>query len=167
VSAGTTVYCANHPKVETAVSCSNCGKPICPDCMVPAAVGIKCRECARMPRSARVGLRPQTAARAVAGAFGSGSALGVVLAYAGYAGLGFFTIIAALFVGYLVARATIRAGGYYRGEATAWIAAGGAAWAYIVAAIVIAIQVGGNPRLYVQVLGLAVAAFWAYHEVSS
>ncbi len=48
------VTCANHPKVETGVSCSNCGKPICPDCMVPAPVGIKCRDCARQPRSARV-----------------------------------------------------------------------------------------------------------------
>ena len=167
MSTGTTVYCANHPKVETAVSCSNCGKPICPDCMVPAAVGIKCRECARMPRSARVGLRPQHAIRAVLGAFGAGSGLGVVLAYAGYAGLGFFTIIAAYFVGFLVGRATIRAGGYHRGEATAWIAVAGSAWAYIVAAIVIASQVGGSPRLYVQGLGLAVAAFFAYREVNS
>ena len=50
-------HCANHPKVETAVSCSDCGKPICPDCMVHAAVGIKCRDCARLPRSARVALK--------------------------------------------------------------------------------------------------------------
>jgi hypothetical protein len=160
------VYCANHPKVETAVSCSNCGKPICPDCMVPAAVGIKCRECARMPRSARVGLRPQHAARAVAGSFGAGSGLGIVLAYAGYAGLGFFTIIVAFFVGYLVGRATVRAGGYFRGDAAGWIAAAGAAWAYVLAAIVIASQVGGSPRLYIQVLGLLVAAFFAHREAT-
>jgi hypothetical protein len=160
------VYCANHPKVETAVSCSSCGKPICPDCMVPAAVGIKCRECARMPRSARAGLRPQKAARAALGSFGAGTGLGVVLAYAGYAGLGFFTLIVAFFVGYLVGRATVRMGGYYRGEAAGWIAAGGAAWAYLVAAGVIASQVGGSPKLYVQVIGLMVAAFFAYREAT-
>ncbi|MGN6378676.1 MAG: B-box zinc finger protein [Gaiellales bacterium] len=166
MSTGTTVYCANHPKVETAVSCSDCGKPICPDCMVPAAVGIKCRECARMPRSARAGLRPQKAARAVAGSAAAGTGLGVLLAYAGYAGFGFFTIIVAFLVGYLVGRATVRAGGYYRGETTGWIAAGGAAWAYVLAAIVIASQVGGSPRLYVQVLGLLVAGFIAYREAT-
>ncbi len=162
----TTVYCANHPKVETAVRCSNCGKPICPDCMVQAAVGIKCRECARQPRSAIVRLRPQNAARAVAGAFGSGTALGVVLAYAGYAGFGFFTIIVAFLVGYLVGRATLRLSGYYHSEATGLIAGAGAAWSYIVAAAVIAYHVGGSARLYVQVLGLLVAAYIAFREAS-
>ena len=160
------MYCANHPKVETAVSCSNCGKPICPDCMVPAAVGIKCRECARMPRSARVGLRPQNAARAVAASAGAGTGLGVVLAYAGYSGLGFFTIIVAFFVGYLVGRATVRGGGYYRGDTAGWIAAGGAAWAYVLAGIVIAAQTGTSTRFAIQGLGLLVAAFFAHREAS-
>ena len=41
-----TQVCYRHPGRETAVSCSNCGRPICPDCMVYAAVGIKCPECA-------------------------------------------------------------------------------------------------------------------------
>ena len=160
------VTCANHPKVETGVRCSECGKPICPDCMVPAPVGIKCRECARMPRSARVTLRPQKAARAVGAAFGVGSAFGVLLAFAGGAGLGFFTLIIAYFVGLLTGRATLRAAGYYRGESTAWIAAAGAGWGYVCAGIVIAAEVGGDPRLYVQVLGLLVAAFFAYREAS-
>ena len=162
----TTVYCANHPKVETAVSCSTCGKPICPDCMVPAPVGIKCRECARQPRSAIVRLRPDRAVKAAAGAFGVGSGLGVLLAYAGYAGFGFFTILVAFFVGYLVGRATLRLSGYYRSDATGVIAGAGAAWSYVLAAIVIASQVGGSPRLYVQVLGLVVAAFIAYREAT-
>ena len=160
------VTCANHPKVETGVRCSECGKPICPDCMVPAPVGIKCRECARMPRSARVTLRPQKAARAIGAAFGVGSAFGVLLAFAGGAGLGFFTLIIASFVGLLTGRATLRAAGYYRGESTAWIAAAGAGWGYVCAGIVIAAEVGGDPRLYVQVLGLLVAAFFAYREAS-
>jgi hypothetical protein len=160
------VTCANHPKVETGVRCSECGKPICPDCMVPAPVGIKCRECARMPRSARVTLRPQKAARAIGAAFGVGSGFGVLLAFAGGAGLGFFTLIIAYFVGLLTGRATLRAAGYYRGESTAWIAAAGAGWAYVCAGIVIAAEVGGDARLYVQVLGLLVAAFFAYREVA-
>ena len=37
--------CYRHPDRETGVSCSNCGKPICPDCMTPTPVGMRCPEC--------------------------------------------------------------------------------------------------------------------------
>jgi membrane associated rhomboid family serine protease len=39
--------CYRHPNRETAVSCSSCGRPICPDCMTPTPVGMRCPECAR------------------------------------------------------------------------------------------------------------------------
>ena len=39
--------CYRHPSRETAVSCSNCGRPICPDCMTTSPVGMRCPECAR------------------------------------------------------------------------------------------------------------------------
>src|ERR1700754_4604937 len=39
--------CYRHPSRETGVSCSSCGRPICPDCMTPTSVGMRCRECAR------------------------------------------------------------------------------------------------------------------------
>jgi membrane associated rhomboid family serine protease len=38
--------CYRHPSRETGVSCSNCGRPICPDCMTTTAVGMRCPECA-------------------------------------------------------------------------------------------------------------------------
>ena len=38
--------CYRHPNRETAVSCSSCGRPICPDCMTPTPVGMRCPECA-------------------------------------------------------------------------------------------------------------------------
>src|SRR5579872_7222098 len=38
--------CYRHPNRETAVSCSNCGRPICPDCMTTTPVGMRCPECA-------------------------------------------------------------------------------------------------------------------------
>src|SRR5215207_7477247 len=38
--------CYRHPNRETGVSCSNCGKPICPDCMTSTPVGMRCPECA-------------------------------------------------------------------------------------------------------------------------
>ena len=39
--------CYRHPNRETGVSCSNCGNPICPDCMTPTPVGMRCPDCAR------------------------------------------------------------------------------------------------------------------------
>ncbi len=37
--------CYRHPGRETGVSCSNCGRPICPDCMTTTPVGMRCPEC--------------------------------------------------------------------------------------------------------------------------
>jgi membrane associated rhomboid family serine protease len=39
--------CYRHPDRETGVACSNCGRPICPDCMTSTSVGMRCPECAR------------------------------------------------------------------------------------------------------------------------
>jgi membrane associated rhomboid family serine protease len=45
--------CYRHPKRETGVSCSNCGNPICTDCMTPTNVGMRCPECARQKTQVR------------------------------------------------------------------------------------------------------------------
>src|SRR5262245_50372138 len=34
--------CYRHPDRETGLSCSECGRPICVDCMTVAPVGIRC-----------------------------------------------------------------------------------------------------------------------------
>jgi membrane associated rhomboid family serine protease len=53
--------CYRHPTRETGVSCSNCGRPICPDCMTSTTVGMRCPECAR--QRTRV-VRPRAMANA-------------------------------------------------------------------------------------------------------
>jgi membrane associated rhomboid family serine protease len=45
--------CYRHSSRETAVSCSNCGRPICPDCMTTSPVGMRCPECARQTTKVR------------------------------------------------------------------------------------------------------------------
>jgi membrane associated rhomboid family serine protease len=39
--------CYRHPSRETGVSCSACGRPICPECMTTTSVGMRCPECSR------------------------------------------------------------------------------------------------------------------------
>ena len=45
--------CYRHPQRETGVSCSNCGRAICPDCMTPTPVGMRCPECAKQKTPVR------------------------------------------------------------------------------------------------------------------
>jgi membrane associated rhomboid family serine protease len=73
-----TSYCYRHPKNETAVTCSNCGRPICTDCMVFAAVGIKCPECAGQPTGMkRTATRARTSAAEGRGALVTRGLIGV------------------------------------------------------------------------------------------
>jgi membrane associated rhomboid family serine protease len=47
--------CYRHPSRETGVSCSNCGRPICPECMTSTSVGMRCPECAKQKTTVRRG----------------------------------------------------------------------------------------------------------------
>ena len=45
--------CYRHNDRETGVSCSNCGNPICPDCMTATPVGMRCPDCSRQKTQVR------------------------------------------------------------------------------------------------------------------
>ncbi len=40
-----TIYCVNHPSVETTLRCNKCEKPICAKCAVLTPTGYRCKEC--------------------------------------------------------------------------------------------------------------------------
>jgi hypothetical protein len=78
--------CVNHPKVETRLTCSNCGDPICTRCMVATAVGQKCPRCARQSGRAKGNPEPQVVGRAFAAGLvvaAAGGFLFLVLPFAG------------------------------------------------------------------------------------
>src|SRR3954471_4643766 len=45
--------CYRHPSRATGVSCSSSGRPICPDCMTPTPVGMRCPECSKQRTEVR------------------------------------------------------------------------------------------------------------------
>jgi membrane associated rhomboid family serine protease len=48
--APTVEVCYRHPSEQTRVHCTRCGRPICPECMIPAPVGYQCPECVAQAR---------------------------------------------------------------------------------------------------------------------
>jgi membrane associated rhomboid family serine protease len=58
------MYCYRHPDRETGLSCSECGRPICTDCMTAAPVGLRCPDHATQRQQPTQVAR--TAARTVA-----------------------------------------------------------------------------------------------------
>jgi len=101
--------------------------------MVYSAVGIKCAECARMPRSSRVTLKHGRLLRAVGAGLGAGTAVGFAYYYIlGAIGFFFLFFFVAAGIGYVIGEAVARASGHYRGTPTGVVAAVSTLWAFLV-----------------------------------
>jgi len=112
--------CSYHPDVETELTCTECGKPICPKEMILTPVGYKCPEHARPKRSQYTFVKPKQLAMAI----GAGVVVGVggafiVSAITG----GFFGYIIGLLWGSVTSEAVRRASGGHRGGTVGTVAA--------------------------------------------
>jgi hypothetical protein len=95
-----TLYCANHPSVETSLRCNNCDKPICPKCAVLTPTGYRCRECVRSQQ--------KTFDTAEWYDYPLAFVTAIVLSYLGsriVSFIGFFTIFVAPIAGVIIAEA--------------------------------------------------------------
>lgn len=130
--------CATHPEVESNLRCANCGKPICPRCMVETPVGMKCRDCAKLQRPPmfRVScghyLRAIGAGLVLAAVFGFGWA--VIRVFVPFSG--FMDFFIALGVGYGIGELVHLAARRKRGAGLALIAGVSAGLGYFLGLLV-------------------------------
>jgi hypothetical protein len=163
-----TFACYRHPDRQTALRCKDCDRPICVDCAVQGAVGIKCPDCARTSRAARAVVPLAKLVRgALAGAVVA-FALGAVLFFVNVGYLGILAAFLAWLVGMAVGEATRRGSGGYRDPMLARIAAVAAAAGMLAfPAMAILANGGASPRyLAFTVLAAAVAAYGAFQRAA-
>jgi len=120
--AETTLYCANHPNVETLLRCSRCGKPICLKCAVHTPVGYRCKECVRRQQEVFYTATKAHQAAGSAVALVSGLVLGVAAYFVSY--LSWLSIFIAPVASGLVGEAIFRATGRRRARYFEWVGAG-------------------------------------------
>ena len=135
--------------------------------MVYTPVGIKCPECARMPRSAVVRLKPDRAVRAIGAAFAAGLLMGFGIVVLQDLGL-FFALILGWLIGVAMGELVQWASGRWRGRETGWIAIGGCIWTYVVPyGLFYGVDVGDvarNGSLAFVFLGAVIACYVAYNR---
>ena len=127
-------YCHWHPNVETGLSCSQCGRSICTQCLVQASVGIRCPECGKATKMPTFDVPSSHYARAagvgIAVAIGGG-VLWVIFNLI-FGGFGILSSLPALAVGYGAGELISRSVNAKRSKGLAYIAAGSVVGAYII-----------------------------------
>lgn len=103
------MQCATHRSVETELTCSRCGKPICPRCLVITPVGARCRECSRQRRLPTYQLGTAFVLRGLGAALAVGAATGALW------GL-LFPLRVGVFIGLFLGLGL----GYAVGESVSW-----------------------------------------------
>ncbi len=104
------MQCYRHPKIETAVSCGKCDRPICPRCMVSGPVGMRCPDCASLRSSALYKIHPARLALALLAGLVTGIVGGFLMT-----AIGFLVFFIGPLYGGLVAESVLRASGRKRG----------------------------------------------------
>jgi hypothetical protein len=122
-----TTTCHWHSDRETGLHCSNCGKPMCVECMRQHPVGVRCKECSRQNVLPTYQISTSYYARGIAAALGLGlaGAIGLSVLLALFPTVGFFFFILMGGLGYVIGEGLGRAVNYRRGRPYQYMALAG------------------------------------------
>lgn len=95
-----TLYCYRHKNQPTVLRCGHCELPICTRCAIPTPVGVRCPECAGLRRLPTYDVAASNYALATVAAAVMAVVLGGIWAVLPLRG--FFTVLIAAGVGYIV-----------------------------------------------------------------
>lgn len=154
------IYCATHPDTSTNLRCSRCDKPVCPQCLVHAAVGIRCQDCGQGTRLPTYNVSASFVLRAILVGLAVGLVGGLVLGLIVRPLLfGLLYLAAMAGFGYLMSEAIGLATGRKRGRRLQFVAAAGVVVASVVSIALSLTFIGGSP--VVDLLGGALAVYVA------
>ncbi len=128
-------HCDWHPSVETGLSCSQCGKNICTQCMIQASVGIRCPECGKGAKMPTFDVQPTYYARAIGTGVGVAIGGGIlwIIFNAIFGAYGILSSIPVLAIGYVAGELISKSVNAKRSKGLAYIAAGAVIGAFIIA----------------------------------
>lgn len=141
-----TMFCKYHTSTETLLRCGKCDTPICGRCVIPAPVGTRCRDCARLRKLPMFEVSPAYYARAIV----AGSVLAVLLgtAYGVFAHalfrIPYFGLVLIAGIGYVMGRGISAAVNRKRGKGLKVVAAGLTISSYGLGSVFIGINLFGN-----------------------
>lgn len=137
-------YCLRHPDTESNLRCGRCGDLICPRCLVTSPVGSRCPSCARIGRPAILDTSSSEFSRAILagvgaaliGAFGLAIAVRVLVEIPGVSStIGIFIAAAGIAgIGYAIGESVKYASGKKLDKRLKYVAAGGVFLAWVATA---------------------------------
>lgn len=154
------MQCATHPNVETELTCSRCGKAICPRCLVHTPVGARCTTCANVRRIPTYNMASGVLLRGAGSAIGAGVVVGIAWWFFNPLTGFFWGILAGLAFGYAVGELVSLGTNRRAGPPLQAAAVGGVVLAYVVRTILL-LSVGdwGFIDVRVDLVGLIVVTF--------
>ncbi|MCY4575545.1 MAG: hypothetical protein OXC55_02915 [Chloroflexi bacterium] len=134
------VYCLRHRDTETGLRCARCNDPICPECMVQAAVGHICPSCVTWERNPVAQVAGSRLVAAVGAGLGAGLLIAIAVTVLSALFGGFFTLILWAVAGFLIGQAVHIAANRSRARSLRYVAGGSAAFSWAVAAVFIGVS---------------------------
>ena len=157
------MQCATHPNIETELTCSRCGKAICPRCLVHTPVGARCTTCANVRRIPTYNMAGGVLLRGAASAAGAGLVIGVAWWVFNPVTAFFYGVVAGLAFGYAIGELVSIGTNRRAGPPLQTAAVGGVVLAYVVrTALLLAVGGWGFRDLRVDLVGLIVVTLGCF-----